>query len=142
VATIQINAASVNKKTGHFVEGNGRRKFLVSIVKYDPETIQPSYEQNVRRSVSVWLPLKAENDKGHEITLAENVTRALENLKKQGKGERLHLNAVIRNLTMGEPAVGENDIVYQDLTVTIDNSGPKSITKVAPAPWSIVESDL
>jgi len=142
VATIQINAPSVNKATQKFVEGNGRRKFLVSPVSYDQGTIQPSFADNVKRSNSVWIPTKAFDAQGNEFNPADQVTTLLADLKKAGKGERLHLHAVIRNLTMQEPVMGENDIVYQDLTITIDDSAPKTITKVAPAPWSIEAGNL
>lgn len=142
MAIIQINAPSVNKATQKFVEGNNRRKFLVTTVQFDDGTIQPAFADNVKRSTSTWIPTKAFDAQGNESNPADEITKALANLKKAGKGERLHLHAVIRNLTMQEPVMGENDIVYQDLTVTIDDSAPKRVITVAPAPWSIEVGNL
>ena len=48
MAIIQLNAPSVNKTTKAFVEGNGRRKFLATIVKTDPSNIVPAFADNVQ----------------------------------------------------------------------------------------------
>jgi len=142
MATIQVNAPSVNKTTKAFVEGNGRRKFLATIVKTDPANIVPSFADNVKSSVSVWIPLKASDNDGSSFNPAEQLTTLIQEIKKAGKGQRVHIDAVIRNFLMDEPTMGENDIVYQNLTVTLDDSAAKSVSVVAPAPWSFASANL
>lgn len=147
MAVIQVNAVSTNK-TGGFVEGNGRRKFLVSIVKTDPQTIMPDYADGVARSASMWVPLKAtmvvnaETNETVEVNPAEQLSNLLEKLKQQKSPKRVHISGVIRNLQMSEPVKGKEDIVYQDLTVTLDDSKEKQVNLVAPAPWNFASIDL
>jgi len=148
MAIIQLNAPSVNKTTKAFVEGNGRRKFLATIVKTDPSNIIPAFAANVQKSVSVWIPLKAttvvnaETGETMEIAPADQLTALIGKVKEAGKGQRVQLNGVIRNFVMDEPTKGENDIVYQNLTVTLDDSAEKSVMVVAPAPWNFADANL
>lgn len=146
MATIQINAPSVNKTTKAFVEGNGRRKFLATIVKTDPSNIVPTFADNVESSVSVWIPTKAtevtDSGETRSVNPAEQLTTLIKAVKDAGKGQRVQLNGVIRNFVMDEPVTGENDIVYQNLTVTMDDSVEKSVSVVAPAPWSFANANL
>lgn len=142
MATIQVNAPSVNKTTKAFVEGNGRRKFLATIVKTDPTSIVPSFADNVKSSVSVWIPLKASASDGSSFNPADQLTTLIQKVKEAGKGQRVHIDGVIRNFVMDEPTMGENDIVYQNLTVTLDDSEKKSVSVVAPAPWSFAGAKL
>lgn len=141
MAIIQINAPSINKTTEAFVEGNGRRKFLATIVKSDPESIMPSYAEGVRKSVSVWIPLKAttvvneETGETAEVNPAAQMTALLDNIKNAQSGKRVQLHGVVRNFDMQEPYKGQEDIVYQDLTVVLDDAQPKSVRVVNPAPW-------
>lgn len=142
MAIIQLNAPSVNKKTKEFVEGNGRRKFLATIVKTDPSNIVPAFADNVQKSVSVWIPLQANMADGTAFNPAEQLTALIGKVKEAGKGQRVQLNGVIRNFVMDEPTKGENDIVYQNLTVTLDDSAEKSVSVVAPAPWNFADANL
>lgn len=142
MATIQLNAPSVNRTTKAFVEGNGRRKFLATIVKTDSANIVPSFADNVKSSVSVWIPTKAVMADGTSFNPAEQLTALIEKVKAAGKGQRVQVNGVIRNFVMDEPTTGENDIVYQNLTVTLDDSVEKSVSVVAPAPWSFADANL
>ena len=142
MAIIQLNAPSVNKTTKAFVEGNGRRKFLATIVKTDPSNIVPAFADNVQKSVSVWIPLQANMADGTAINPADHLTALIGKVKEAGKGQRVQLNGVIRNFVMDEPTKGENDIVYQNLTVTLDDSAEKSVMVVAPAPWNFADANL
>lgn len=142
MAIIQLNAPSVNKTTKAFVEGNGRRKFLATIVKTDPSNIVPAFADNVQKSVSVWIPLQANMADGTAFNPAEQLTALIGKVKEAGKGQRVQLNGVIRNFVMDEPTKGENDIVYQNLTVTLDDSAEKSVSVVAPAPWNFADANL
>jgi len=142
MATIQLNAPSVNRTTKAFVEGNGRRKFLATIVKTDSANIVPSFADNVKSSVSVWIPTKAVMADGTSFNPAEQLTALIEKVKAAGKGQRVQVNGVIRNFVLDEPTMGENDIVYQNLTVTLDDSVEKSVSVVAPAPWSFADANL
>lgn len=142
MAIIQLNAPSVNKKTKEFVEGNGRRKFLATIVKTDPSNIIPAFADNVQKSVSVWIPLQANMADGTAFNPADQLTALIGKVKEAGKGQRVQLNGVIRNFVMDEPTKGENDIVYQNLTVTLDDSAEKSVMVVAPAPWNFADANL
>jgi len=142
MATIQLNAPSVNRTTKAFVEGNGRRKFLATIVKTDSANIVPSFADNVKSSVSVWIPTKAVMADGTSFNPAEQLTALIEKVKAAGKGQRVQVNGVIRNFVLDEPTTGENDIVYQNLTVTLDDSVEKSVSVVAPAPWSFADANL
>jgi len=142
MATIQLNAPSVNKTTKAFVEGNGRRKFLATIVKTDPSNIVPAFADNVQKSVSVWIPLQANMADGTAFNPADQLTALIGKVKEAGKGQRVQLNGVIRNFVMDEPTKGENDIVYQNLTVTLDDSAEKSVMVVAPAPWNFADANL
>lgn len=142
MAIIQLNAPSVNKTTKAFVEGNGRRKFLATIVKTDPSNIVPAFADNVQKSVSVWIPLQANMADGTAFNPADQLTALIGKVKQAGKGQRVQLNGVIRNFVMDEPTKGENDIVYQNLTVTLDDSAEKSVMVVAPAPWNFADANL
>lgn len=142
MAVIQLNAPSINKTTKAFVEGNGRRKFLATIVKTDPSSIVPAFADKVQKSVSVWIPLKANMADGVEFSPADQLTSLIAQLKQAGKGQRVQLNCAIRNFQMDEPTKGEADIVYQNLTVTLDDSVEKSVSVVAPAPWSFADVNL
>jgi len=142
MATIQLNAPSVNRTTKAFVEGNGRRKFLATIVKTDPANIVPMFADNVKSSVSVWIPTKAVMADGTSFNPAEQLTALIEKVKAAGRGQRVQINGVIRNFVLDEPTTGENDIVYQNLTVTLDDSVEKSVSVVAPAPWSFADANL
>jgi hypothetical protein len=142
MAIIQLNAPSVNKTTKAFVEGNGRRKFLATIVKTDPSNIVPAFADNVQKSVSVWIPLQANMADGTAFNPADQLTALIGKVKEAGKGQRVQLNGVIRNFVMDEPTKGENDIVYQNLTVTLDDSAEKSVMVVAPAPWNFADANL
>jgi hypothetical protein len=142
MATIQLNAPSVNKTTKAYVEGNGRRKFLATIVKTDPSNIVPAFADNVQKSVSVWIPLQANMADGTAFNPADQLTALIGKVKEAGKGQRVQLNGVIRNFVMDEPTKGENDIVYQNLTVTLDDSAEKSVMVVAPAPWNFADANL
>jgi len=142
MATIQLNAPSVNRTTKAFVEGNGRRKFLATIVKTDSANIVPSFADNVKSSVSVWIPTKAVMADGTSFNPAEQLTALIEKVKAAGRGQRVQINGVIRNFVLDEPTTGENDIVYQNLTVTLDDSVEKSVSVVAPAPWSFADANL
>lgn len=142
MAIIQLNAPSVNKTTKAFVEGNGRRKFLATIVKTDPSNILPAFADNVQKSVSVWIPLQANMADGTAFNPADQLTALIGKVKEAGKGQRVQLNGVIRNFVMDEPTKGENDIVYQNLTVTLDDSAEKSVMVVAPAPWNFADANL
>jgi len=142
MATIQLNAPSVNRTTKAFVEGNGRRKFLATIVKTDSANIVPSFADNVKSSVSVWIPTKAVMADGTSFNPAEQLTALIEKVKAAGRGQRVQINGVIRNFVLDEPTMGENDIVYQNLTVTLDDSVEKSVSVVAPAPWSFADANL
>ena len=142
MAIIQLNAPSVNKTAKAFVEGNGRRKFLATIVKTDPSNIVPAFADNVQKSVSVWIPLQANMADGTAFNPADQLTALIGKVKEAGKGQRVQLNGVIRNFVMDEPTKGENDIVYQNLTVTLDDSAEKSVMVVAPAPWNFADANL
>lgn len=142
MAVIQLNAPSVNKTTKAFVEGNGRRKFLATIVKTDPSNIVPAFADNVQKSVSVWIPLQANMADGTAFNPADQLTALIGKVKEAGKGQRVQLHGVIRNFVMDEPTKGENDIVYQNLTVTLDDSAEKSVSVVAPAPWTFADANL
>ena len=142
MAVIQINAPSINKTTKAFVEGNGRRKFLATIVTTDPSSIVPAFADKVQKSVSVWIPLKATMADGVEFSPADQLTSLIAKVKQAGKGQRVQLHCVIRNFQMDEPTKGEADIVYQNLTVTLDDSAEKSVSVVAPAPWSFADANL
>lgn len=141
MAVIQVNAPSINQSTKSFVEGNGRRKFLVSIIKLDPENVMHAYAEGVRKSASVWIPLKATtvdaSGQAHEFNPAEHLTQKLIDLKAKGSGERVHMNVTIRSLEMSKPtpSPSDKDIVYQDCTVNLDENQLKRFTVVAPAPW-------
>jgi hypothetical protein len=147
MAEIQVNAPSRNK-TGEYVEGNGRRKFLVTFIKTDANTIMPDYAEGVNRSASLWIPLKSTmvvNEKTKEtveVNPAQQLCDILDELKKQNSPKRVRVSGVIRSLQMSEPVKGKEDIVYQDLTITLDDSQPKSVTLVAPAPWNFTGIDL
>lgn len=147
MAIIQLNAPSTTK-AGGFVEGNGRRKFLATIVKTDPQTIMPDYADGVARSVSTWIPLKAtmvvnaQTGETVEINPAEQLTNLLAKLRSEKSPKRVQVTGVIRNLQMSEPVKGKEDIVYQDLTVTLDDSQEKQVNLVAPAPWNFASIDL
>ena len=134
--------SSVNKTTKAFVEGNGRRKFLATIVKTDPSSIVPAFADNVQKSVAVWIPLKATMADGVEFSPADQLTALIGKVKQAGKGQRVQLHCAIRNFQMDEPTQGEADIVYQTLTVTLDDSAEKSVSVVAPAPWSFADANL
>lgn len=101
----------------------------------------PAYAEGVRKSVSVWIPLKAttvvneETSETAEVNPAAQMTALLENIKNAQSGKRVQLHGVVRNFDMQEPAKGQEDIVYQDLTVVLDDSQPKSVRVVNPAPW-------
>ena len=145
MAVIQLNTASKNKETGAFAEGNGRRKFLVSLIKTDSTDIVPMFANKASsNSVSVWIPLEASMPDGTKVNPAQQLTHLIEQVNKAGKGQRVHLNCAIRNFTMDEPTPGRIDpsIVYQNLTVNLDDSVAKQVTVAAPAPWDIDTSNL
>lgn len=127
MAIIQINAPSKNKK-GEFVVGNGRRKFLVSLIQVDSNNVVPKFADDVEKAVSLWVP---END-----GIASSLDNLITSSKKDGK--KVHLHATIARLLMDEPTPGNGDnadIRYQNLTVALDDSAPKKVLLVTPAPW-------
>lgn len=152
MAIIQINAPSRNKKTKALVEGNGRRKFLVTINQVDDQTIVPSFADGVNKAVELWLPLVATqpvldadgNPTGEttQVNPADRMVEALEKLAKEGKGRRIRIHGKIARLIMNEPVAGENDIVYQSLNVVLDDSVEKTVSIVAPAAWDFSGVDL
>lgn len=147
MAIIQLNAVSRNKATKEFVEGNGRRKFLANIVQADEHTIIPSFAKGVNGAVTIWLPLVATEDifdaagkptgQSRQVKPADTMVQALEALALEGKGRRIRVHGKIARLLMSDPVQGQNDIVYQDLNVVLDDSVEKTVSVAAPAAWDL-----
>lgn len=150
MAIIDINAAS--KKDGQFTDGTTksgivRRKFLVNVRTYDENTLVPSFQAGVNAAQCLWVPMTQTVTVTDEVTgektakvinPAEQLTRLLEKVKTTG--ERVRLHATISRLNLDEPTPSEKTgIVYQTMTVQLDEQAPKRFALVEPSGYDFPE---